>query len=97
MGRAVPGVVLWAAVNLCFAVAVLRRQRRARRDGDRGAAATGARLLAAWAAFLANMSFDVYLEGPPGGIWYWSLIGFGAAWAAAPRLARRPQPAGAAL
>ncbi|MGE3936653.1 MAG: O-antigen ligase family protein [Rhodospirillaceae bacterium] len=90
----VPGLVLWGAVNLCFAAAVLRRQRRARRDGARGAAATGAWLLAAWAAFLANLSFDVYLEGPPGGIWYWSLVGFGIAWAAGPAAARRA-PAGA--
>jgi len=90
----VPGLALWLAVNAGFAAAVLRRARRARRAGDRAAAATGAWLLAVWAAFLANMSFDVYLEGPPGGIWFWSLVGFGIAWAAAPSPA--PAPAAAA-
>ena len=32
-----------------------------------------------WAAALVNMSFDVYLEGPQGGIVFWSIIGFGVA------------------
>lgn len=32
-------------------------------------------LLAAW----VNGSFDIYLEGPMGGIWFWTLIGAGAA------------------
>jgi hypothetical protein len=27
-------------------------------------------------AFLVNMSVDVYLEGPQGGIWFWALVGF---------------------
>ena len=26
-----------------------------------------------------NASFDVYLQGPMGGIWYWSIIGLGIA------------------
>ena len=33
-------------------------------------------VLAYWMAFIVNMSFDVYLEGPQGGIWFWCLIGF---------------------
>lgn len=33
-------------------------------------------LLAYWMAFIVNMTFDVYLEGPQGGIWFWCLIGF---------------------
>ena len=28
---------------------------------------------------MINGSFDVYLEGPQGGIWFWSIIGFGIA------------------
>ena len=27
-------------------------------------------------AFMVNSSFDVYLEGPQGGIWFWALMGF---------------------
>jgi hypothetical protein len=30
------------------------------------------------AAFI-NGSFDVYIEGPQGGVWFWSVIGFGVA------------------
>jgi hypothetical protein len=32
---------------------------------------------AIWVAALINMSFDVYLEGPQGGIWFWSVVGLG--------------------
>jgi hypothetical protein len=32
-------------------------------------------LLAFFIAFLTNASFDVFLEGPMGGIWFWSLVG----------------------
>ena len=35
--------------------------------------------LASWAAFMINASFDVYLEGPQGGILFWSFFGFGMA------------------
>jgi O-antigen ligase len=89
----VPGLALWLAVNACFVAAVLRRRRAARRDGDVQGAAVGAWLIAAWAAFVADMSFDVFLEGPQGGIWFWSLVGFGIAWSAPPAAgARRPAP-----
>ena len=35
-----------------------------------------------WLAFLINATFDVYLEGPMGGIWFWSVfgLGIGASW-----------------
>ena len=32
-----------------------------------------------WLAFLINGSFDVYLEGPMGGIWFWTVYGIGVA------------------
>ena len=32
-----------------------------------------------WLAALVNAAFDVYLEGPMGGIRYWSMIGLGIA------------------
>jgi hypothetical protein len=32
-----------------------------------------------YCAFLINGSFDVFLEGPMGGIWFWTLYGAGAA------------------
>ena len=36
-------------------------------------------ILAFWIAFLIHMSFGVYLEGPQGGIWFWSVMGLGIA------------------
>ena len=36
-------------------------------------------LLAYWLAILVNTSFDPYLEGPQGGIWFWSILGLGLA------------------
>ncbi len=33
-------------------------------------------ILAYWLALIVNMSFDVYLEGPQGGIWFWCLVGY---------------------
>ena len=40
-------------------------------------AATAAWLLAYWVAMMIATSFDPYLEGPQGGIWYWVVIGAG--------------------
>ena len=36
-------------------------------------------LLAIWLAFLVNSSFDVFLEGPMGAAWFWTIFGTGAA------------------
>jgi hypothetical protein len=36
-------------------------------------------LLAYWTAAMVNSTFDVYLEGPQGAIWFWSVFGFGLA------------------
>jgi len=35
-----------------------------------------------WLAYLINASFDVFLEGPVGGIWFWCVYGtgIGAVW-----------------
>ena len=35
--------------------------------------------LAYWGAFMANASFDVFIEGPMGGIWLWTVFGAGLA------------------
>jgi hypothetical protein len=34
-------------------------------------------ILIYWVAVLVNASFDVYLEGPQGGVWFWCLLGLG--------------------
>jgi hypothetical protein len=54
----------------------VRRIRAAQRSGDMFIASVGVWLLAIWLAMMTNTSFDVYLEGPQGGIWFWSVVGF---------------------
>lgn len=75
----VPGLVLWISVQLAFAFAMLRSawsNSKARRSEW---AALQGWIFAYWAAALINMTFDVYLEGPQGGILFWSLVGLGLA------------------
>jgi hypothetical protein len=105
----VPGFVLWALLQLVFAGSMLAGFFRARQAGQRTRAAALAWVLGYWIAFLVNGSFDVYLEGPQAGIWFWCLFGYGMAlvasepphahspsrrWASAPPR-RRQQPVGA--
>lgn len=75
----VPALVLWIAVQASWAGLMLRAWWRARRDKQPTWVAIFATLLAYWLAFLVNATFDVYLEGPVGGIWFWSVFGFGLA------------------
>jgi hypothetical protein len=75
----VPVFALWVALQLSWALAMVRVvfQARARRDAywER----LGIFLLAYWTAMIVNMNFDVYLEGPMGGIWFWTIFGLGLA------------------
>lgn len=73
----VPGLVLWSAIQATFAAALLLAYVRARRAGRDGWARVDLWILAYWIAFVVNGSFDVFLEGPQGGIWFWSLTGLG--------------------
>jgi O-antigen ligase len=75
----VPGLALWLALQLGFAISLTRAYLRARRLKQEWWALVNLWILAYWTAFLVNASFDVYLEGPQGGIWFWSLMGFGIA------------------
>lgn len=75
----VPGALLWLALQLGFALSLLRAYLRAAAAGQELYARLNLWVLAYWAAFMVNAAFDVYLEGPPGGIWFWSLFGFGLA------------------
>jgi O-antigen ligase len=77
----VPGVLLWTAfgVGLLAALAAAARARRREAAGGDPTAHAWAVLNATvgiyLVAFLVNASLDVYLEGPPGGIWFWSVVG----------------------
>ena len=75
----VPGFVLWLAVQAAFAVTMLRAAASAARSGKRLWLGVVGWVFVYWAAAMVNMTFDVYLEGPQGGILFWSLIGFGLA------------------
>jgi hypothetical protein len=50
---------------------------RARQAGQERMSQLALWVLAYWIAFLVNASFDVFLEGPQGDIWFWSIFGFG--------------------
>jgi hypothetical protein len=73
----VPGLLLWSALQITFAGMLIRAYRVANRHGDTVLARAVLWLLTYWCAFLVNMSFDVTLEGPHGGIWFWCLVGIG--------------------
>lgn len=69
--------MLWLALNGWFASSLLRAHRRARTFGDAHRSRLLIWILAYWVAMMVNASFDVYLEGPQGGIWFWALVGVG--------------------
>jgi O-antigen ligase len=80
LGRSgVPGLALWLLLQSVFAVTLWRTYRFARKAEQETAAKLCIFVLAYWLAMMVNASFDPYLEGPQGGIWYWSLMGFGIA------------------
>jgi peptidoglycan/LPS O-acetylase OafA/YrhL len=66
---------LQATFALSLGIAYFRA-RRARREWW---ARVNLWILSLWLAMMVNAAFDVYLEGPQGGIWFWCLIGFGIA------------------
>jgi O-antigen ligase len=73
----VPGALAWAGVLLSFALSMLAGSVRARMQGATWWARVHLWVLGYWCAFLINASFDVFLEGPQGGIWFWSVTGLG--------------------
>jgi O-antigen ligase len=75
----VPGLVLWLAVQATFAVTMIRAANSAARSRQRLWLGVVGWVFVYWSATIVNMTFDVYLEGPQGGILFWSVIGFGLA------------------
>jgi O-antigen ligase len=74
-----PGLALWALLQLAFAAAMLRAAAIARRIKEPVWIPLLGWVFVYWLAALVNGSFDVYLGGPQGGIWFWSMIGLGLA------------------
>ena len=75
----VPGFILWILLQASWAVSLLRSYFVARATGRSTWAALFVFLIGFWTAAMVNTTFDVYLEGPMGGIWFWTLFGVGAA------------------
>lgn len=73
----VPGLVLWVLLQVAFAIGLLRATLAHRRGGDVQVAVLGALVFAYWVAMMVDTSFDPYLEGPQGGIWFWVIFGLG--------------------
>ena len=75
----VPGLALWLLLQLMWAWLGLAAWSRARLRGDVRWQGFLAMLAGYWIAFHVNASFDVYFEGPMGGIWFWTVWGVGIA------------------
>ena len=73
----VPGLLLWVLLQGAFVIGLLRAVLAHRRAGDTQFAVAGGLILAYWVAMMVDTSFDPYLEGPQGGIWFWAIFGLG--------------------
>jgi hypothetical protein len=75
----VPGFVLWLLVQASWACGIVNGYLRSRRRHQGRWNGLFLFLLAYWMAFMINATFDVFLEGPMGGIWFWTVYGVGLA------------------
>ncbi len=75
----VPGLAIWILLQSVFGLSLLRAHFRSRACGQEWWSKVDLWILAFWLAFMVNGTFDVFLEGPQGGIWFWSLFGLGIA------------------
>jgi len=73
----VPGLLLWLLAQAAWVAMVYRAFKDSRNAGARTWSAIFVFLLAYWVAFMVTGAFDVFLEGPMGGIWFWSVYGAG--------------------
>ncbi len=82
----VPGLILWIFFILTTYAVLLRGYINANFNNQITLAKVNLWIMAYFTAFLVNMSFDVYLEGPQGGIWFWCLVGYAIALTRAQRM-----------
>ncbi len=75
----VPGLALWMLLNLSWSLGMIRGILAAKHSGFKQWEGWLSTLLIFYLAALVNASFDVYLEGPMGGIWFWTVFGIGMA------------------
>jgi hypothetical protein len=72
----VPGFVLWIALQVTWAVSMLRTYVQAKKIGVPWSGLF-AWILAYWIAFVIEAGFDVSLEGPMAGVPFWTVFGIG--------------------
>lgn len=75
----VPGFVLWLVLQFLFAFSLFVAFIKARSVNQSHLARLYLWVLIYWFAFMVNANFDVFLESPQGGVWFWSLFGYGLA------------------
>jgi hypothetical protein len=75
----VPGFLVWLLLQGTFALNLWIAYRQACRMRLDDWAVLNLWILCYWLAFMINGTFDVFIEGPQGGIWFWCLFGFGMA------------------
>jgi O-Antigen ligase len=73
----VPGVVLWALILVSWFGMLMRALLTAYNHGHKDWVSLFLFIACYAAAILINATFDVVLEGPMQGIWFWCLFGFG--------------------
>jgi hypothetical protein len=73
----VPGLLLWTMMHLAWLYGVGDAYLRSRRRGDANWCGLFLWLFAYYLAFMINGSFDVFIEGPMGGVWFWTIYGTG--------------------
>jgi hypothetical protein len=73
----VPGLALWWLLLLCWGGMLLKAMFAARARRHKHWANVFLWVFCYAASIVINATFDVTLEGPVQGIWFWSLFGFG--------------------
>jgi hypothetical protein len=73
----VPGLVLWSLVIISWGTMMLRAMLVARTRGHKQWADLFLFVICYATSIFINALFDVTLEGPMQGIWFWCLFGFG--------------------
>lgn len=71
----VPGFTLWILFLLTLLARLWKRYKQWKELGEELTAGVCVWALTFLGAALVNATFDVYLEGPMGGIWFWSVTG----------------------
>ncbi len=73
----VPMLAIWAVCQLTLGYGLVSSAWSAYRRKNTHWFALLVFLFVYWLAYLINASFDVFLEGPVGGIWFWCVYGWG--------------------